>query len=256
MQWSPYALIARLLASWLSRPGQHVHSITTVTPADQLQACLQPGDVLLVEGISRISSAIKYLSQSRWSHAALYVGEAALTGAGAEPGHCFVEADLNDGVRSVDFTEFAGLPTRICRPVGLSAEERSAVCQYVIHRLGDHYDLRNIVDLARYLFPAPPVPAAWRRKIIALGSGDPTRAICSTLVAQAFQSVRYPILPLVHRDVQNLPDCPGCIKEIMHIRHHSLFVPADFDASPYFDIVKPVLSDHFDFHGLTWGDAD
>ena len=35
---------------------------------------LRPGDVLLVEGSSRISTAIKYLTQSTWSHAALFVG--------------------------------------------------------------------------------------------------------------------------------------------------------------------------------------
>ena len=28
-----------------------------------------------------------------------------------------------------------------------------------------------------------------------LGSGDPTRAICSSLIAAAFGSVRYPVLP-------------------------------------------------------------
>ena len=35
---------------------------------------LKPGDVLLVEGSSRISTAIKYLTQSTWSHAALVLG--------------------------------------------------------------------------------------------------------------------------------------------------------------------------------------
>jgi hypothetical protein len=30
-----------------------------------------------------------------------------------------------------------------------------------------------------------------------LGSGDPTRLICSALIAQAFEVVRYPILPKV-----------------------------------------------------------
>ena len=31
--------------------------------------------------------------------------------------------------------------------------------------------------------------------MIALGSGDPTRAICSGLVAQSFQCIDYPVLP-------------------------------------------------------------
>jgi cell wall-associated NlpC family hydrolase len=42
--------------------------------AAQLGSVLQPGDVLLVEGNLRISSLIKYITQSMWSHVALYVG--------------------------------------------------------------------------------------------------------------------------------------------------------------------------------------
>ena len=38
---------------------------------DQLAGLLQPGDVLLVEGNLRISSMIKYITQSTWSHVAL-----------------------------------------------------------------------------------------------------------------------------------------------------------------------------------------
>ena len=69
----------------------------------------------------------------------------------------------------------------------------------MVSHLGTQYDMRNVVDLARYLLPTPPVPTHWRRRMIALGSGEPTRAICSTLIAAAFQHVRYPILPRVER---------------------------------------------------------
>jgi len=86
--------------------------------------------------------------------------------------------------------------------------------------------------------------------MLALGSGDPTRAICSTLIAEAFQQVRYPILPEI------LPGCPkNCATEILTIRHHSLFVPRDFDLSPYFRIVKPTLEGDFDYTSLNWGES-
>jgi hypothetical protein len=39
----------------------------------------------------------------------------------------------------------------------------------------------------------------------------------------------------------------------MHIRHHSLFVPRDFDVSPYFRIIKPTIETRFDFRTLKWG---
>ena len=73
--------------------------------------------------------------------------------------------------------------------------------------------------------------------LLALGSGDPTRAICSTLIAQCFQCINYPILPRT---------IPGCAADILQTRHHSLFVPRDFDVSPYFEIVKPTLVTGFD----------
>jgi len=109
--------------------------------------------------------------------------------------------------------------------------------------------------LARYLIATPPVPRSYRRRMIALGSGDPTRAICSTLIAQALQSIHYPILPIVEQLSINLPQCPGCVKEVLHIRHHSLFVPRDFDISPYFQLIKPTLNDCFDYKTLEWSDT-
>ena len=49
----------------------------------------------------------------------------------------------------------------------------------------------------RYLMPTPPLPGRWRRRMLGLGGGEPTRAICSSLFATAFHSVRYPILPFI-----------------------------------------------------------
>ena len=90
--------------------------------------------------------------------------------------------------------------------------------------------------------------------MLALGSGDPTRAICSTLIAKAFQSVRYPILPIVESGPSKDPACPGCVAELLHVRHHSLFVPRDFDVSPYFDVVKPTLAAGFNPRRLVWAE--
>ena len=134
------------------------------------------------------------------------------------------------------------------------AVEVEAVIGFVMARLGHQYDLKNVIDLARYLIPTPPVPVRWRRRLLALGSGDPTRAICSTLIAMAFQSIRYPILPMVESVPSGDPQYPGCVDEILHVRHHSLFVPRDFDVSPYFAVVKPTLVEGFNHRNLTWHD--
>ena len=88
--------------------------------------------------------------------------------------------------------------------------------------------------------------------MIAFGSGDPSRAICSTMIAQAFQSVRYPILPEVSREKSDDPACSECYREVLRIRHHSLFTPRDFDISPYFEVVKPTLLHNFDYRKIEW----
>jgi hypothetical protein len=135
------------------------------------------------------------------------------------------------------------------------------VVGFAVSRLGTQYDMRNIVDLMRYLLPTPPVPTRWRRRMIALGSGEPTRAICSTLIAEAFGRVQYPILPRVE-SIAALPGpIPGGLsrfrrRELLHIRHHSLYAPADFDLSPYFEIVKPTLAEGFNYKGLTWAGGE
>jgi hypothetical protein len=144
-----------------------------------------------------------------------------------------------------------GYNLRICRPFKLTDEDRQAVIDYVLVRLGYQYDTRNIFDLMRYLIPTPPVPSRYRRDLIALGSGDPTRAICSTLIARAFQSVKYPILP------RKVSQCEGDVPthsddQVLESRHYSHFTPRDFDLSPYFEVVKPSLTANFDYKRLRW----
>ncbi|MBE9556286.1 MAG: lipo-like protein [Proteobacteria bacterium] len=247
--------IGRHLARYINGPVCDYEPFA-VTPHGILEATLQPGDVLLVEGNRRVSVAIKYLTQSTWSHAALYVGNALGTKAdGGEP-DTLVEADVVEGVRALPLSAYRNFNTRICRPIGLSDEDRDAVIHFVVERVGLKYDLKNIFDLLRYLLPTPPVPTRWRRRMLQLGSGDPTQAICSGLIAQAFQSVRYPILP--HVTVSQDPDtAPGIrvSREILRIRHHSLFAPRDFDVSPYFRVVKPTLEMGFYYQRLRWDDS-
>ena len=151
---------------------------------------------------------------------------------------------------AIPLSLYEPMHTRICRPVGLNSDEVDAVLQHAISRLGHTYDLKNITDLARYFITTPPVPGNWKRRMIAFGSGDPTRAICSSLIAEAFQSIRYPILPDI--EIMQVDSAKGKRRqrEIMHIRHHSLFAPRDFDVSPYFEIIKPSLSKDFDFRQL------
>jgi hypothetical protein len=252
MDWL-LAWLGRRLAKYLTTPLPQGAQAAT-SPPEKLAGALEPGDVLLIEGHTRVSVAIKYLTQSTWSHTALYIGDALGESPAAGEPKVLIEADLREGVHAVPLSHYAGLHTRICRPVGLTPEDLRKVVAFAVKSIGESYDLRNLVDLARYLLPTPPVPARWRRRMIALGSGDPTRAICSTMIAQAFEQVRYPILPIYR------PPKPGAgekeaQEELWEIRHHSLYVPRDFDISPYFAIVKPNLAHGFDYRKLHWVDV-
>jgi hypothetical protein len=188
------------------------------------------------------------LTQSTWSHAALYVGAIGeRTTADGEP-LVLVEANLGQGVVGAPLSKYRDFHTRICRPVGLTEDDCARVCTFAAERIGFDYDVKNIFDLMRYLFPLP-VPQRFRRRMIALGSGDPTRIICSALIAQAFEHVRYPILPkITHVESETAR------RDILEIRHSSLYAPRDFDISPYFQLVKPTVEAGFDYRRLAWAD--
>ena len=246
MGWK-FSHIGRFIARYLQQPVAGYEPFTPSDPA-ALRDCLKPGDVFLVEGNNHISGAIKYLTQSTWSHAALYVGP--VTGKTTADGedHVLIEANIEEGVVSAPLSKYNHHHTRVCRPAGLSDADCATVCRYTIDRIGLDYDLKNIIDLARYLLPLP-VPQRWRRRMLAIGSGDPSRIICSALIAQAFEAVRYPILPKVTR-----VESEQARREIMEIRHSSLYAPRDFDISPYFEVVKPTLERGFNYKDMCWTD--
>jgi len=241
--------IGRLVATYLDKELDNYHPFS-VHDTSILRKTLEPCDILLVEGNARISSTIKYLTQSTWSHAAFHAGNMEGEIKDGEK-CCLIEAELTEGVVATPLSKYQEFNTRICRPVGLSEVDKHKVVNYMVGSLGKQYDLKNITDLLRYLVPLP-IPSRFRRQMIALGSGDPTRAICSSLIAQAFQSVKYPILPAIERSKHLQKNYHQSEQELLSIRHHSLFSPRDFDVSPYFEIVKPTIENNFNYKTLRW----
>ncbi|HQT46713.1 MAG: lipo-like protein [Acidocella sp. 20-63-7] len=241
IQASMGAALARFLTTPVETPA--------VLPLDihALRRLLRPGDVILVEGNLRISTVIKYLTQSTWSHAVLYAGTQTAAMAGLD---C-IEADVVEGVRWLSLEQLLVYHVRICRPIGLSDIEREKIVAYAAEKIGTQYDLRYVFDLARYLVPLP-VPRRWRRRAIAFLSADPSRAICSTLIANAFTSIGYPILPEAGPGAMQSEASRLSQLEFYHIHSNGLFVPRDFDLSPYFEVVKPEIPHPFDYHRLAW----
>lgn len=244
-------LIGRAIARFLEKPIAGYEPATT-PDFDVLRNVLRPADVILVEGNIRISSVIKYLTQSTWSHAAIYVGDVlGRYEPDGEP-HVLIEAEMSEGVISSPLSKYRDTHIRICRPAALVPEDQGRVVDFLKARIGHGYDIKNVLDLMRFLVPLP-IPTRFRRRLLALGSGDPSRAICSTLIAEAFQSVHYPILARVENVVDRKKvRSRYARKEILHIRHHSLYAPRDFDISPYFSVVKPTIESGFDYKAFKW----
>ena len=69
------------------------------------------------------------------------------------------------------------------------------------------------------------------------------------MIAQAFETVRYPILPKITK-----LDSEAARQEILEIRHSSLYAPRDFDISPFFEVVKPTIVRGFDYKSMSWAD--
>ena len=137
--------IGNRLAAFLSEALPGYRRIDTVT-VDAIAEILMPGDVVLVEGDTRISVAIKYLTQSSWSHACLFVG---VSGSSSHE-LCLLEADLQEGVRLIPLQHYSGFNLRICRPASLTDQDRGQLISHARSRLGHTYDLKNVWDLVSF----------------------------------------------------------------------------------------------------------
>jgi hypothetical protein len=147
-------IVRRASVRYLEKQRQNDAQFAS-TDLSTLRRSLEPGDVLLVEGNSRISGIIKLLTQSNWSNAGLCVGR--IPGVCAPNGnpHVLVEAEVNEGVVSSPLSKYCSLNVRICRPIGLTPEGCQCVCSYAIERTGFGYDYSNLFGLMRRLIPLP-----------------------------------------------------------------------------------------------------
>jgi hypothetical protein len=209
---------------------------------DALASEMKLADVILVEGRAKVSQVIKLITQSQWSHSALYVGSLSelkdeslrklLTDHGVkdEKEKYLVESLLGEGMVLTPLYSYAKDNIRVCRPRGLTVDDANLVVKHSLEQLGREYDVRQLLDLARFLFPYGIVPRRWHSSLFRHNAGKPTRAVCSTAIVEAFMSVNFPVLPIVKIN-QN-----GGVR--LRKRNPRIFTPKDFDYSPYFDIIK------------------
>ena len=255
----------------LTRPRRHYHH-RLPSHLGTLRATLHKGDVLLVDGDQRVSEVIKYLTQSSWSHSAMYVGDELWrrhpeqrveleSRFGVDARHLIVEALMEDGVVASPLAKYETHNLRVCRPHGLRAEDCRQVLDEILAQLGSRYAVGNALALARYFFPVSLIPRRWRRRALELGDDVTREVICSTLIARAFRGVGFPILPAVTpATLESAPRRwrewirPGPYPHVFHREPCALITPRDFDLSPYFDVVKLTgLADReIDYRRIRW----
>lgn len=237
---NPAAWLAKQIVDWLIAEASPV--APPLCDFERIRYEVRPCDVILVEGRSQVSEIIKTITQSPWTHSALYIGrihdiddEQLLNRVhsfydGNPHEQLVIEAWLGEGTVVNPLSKYSGETLRICRPAGLSRDDAQQVMKYTLHHLGFEYDVRQLLDLARFLFPYGIIPRRWRSSLFEHNAGLPTRSVCSSMIAAAFASVKFPVLPVLEERND------GTLRMIQ--RNARLFTPSDFDYSPYFDIIK------------------
>lgn len=225
---------------------------------NKLRFEVRPADVLLIEGQNKFSAIVKQITQSNWTHSVLYIGrlydidEVHLRAhvrkfyKGSPDEQLIIESLMGRGTIITPLTRYKNYHVRICRPRGLSREDAQKIIGFGINHLGMRYSLRHIIDLARFMFPWGILPRRWRSSLFAHNALKPTEEICSSMIARAFQSIHFPIIPEVQHSDEGLT---------LTTRDARLYTPKDFDYSPFFDIVKyPMLTSGLGvpYQELTW----
>jgi cell wall-associated NlpC family hydrolase len=269
MRWLRRRVLAAATRALTRRRATYHHILPSHVGI--LRTTLRKGDVVLVDGDQRVSQVIKYLTQSSWSHAALYVGDELWhrhperrvelgSRLGPDTRHVLIEATMEEGVVASPLAKYEQHNLRVCRPHGLRPEHCRAVLDEVLGQLGSSYAVADLLALARYFFPVSIIPLRWHRRALELGDHVTKQVICSTLIARAFHHVGFPILPAVS-PVSSTRSAPwpawlrrGPYPHVFQREPCALITPRDFDLSPYFDVVKltAVAERDFDYRRIRW----
>lgn len=252
-----FNLFSKPVISWLNKESS-VRS-KSLSDFERIKHELRICDVILVEGRSKVSDVIRITTQSPWTHAGLYIGRLHDVEdpdlrkiiqhqyQGDPSDRLVIESLLGHGTVIRNLENYQQDHLRICRPARLGVTDSQLVVRYAVSRLGVDYDVRQIFDLMRFLFPWVFLPRRWRSSLFRHNPGPSTRTVCSTMIAEAFAFVQFPILPLVKPS-----DSDGVQ---LFRRNPKLCTPSDFDYSPYFKIIKYPFVDihyHHNHHLLPW----
>lgn len=196
--------------------------------------------------------------------------------------HLLIDADMLFGVHLRPLDDYNGQMLRQLRPLALRNEDRANVINYALKELGKKYDILHIIRLLFFFaFPWELLPANIRGYFTDWTMSE-TDQICSRILAEAFHSVGYPIRPISVIEKSKLrsvvPLAQGFNirargKSVMKLLSGGRFsaaarrfsppryarialsnprhiVPADYDLSRFFDIIKDPSDLNIDYRGI------
>ncbi len=232
--------LATFIIHWLTKTGEPKdHGLSDF---EKMRFELKPCDVLLVQGRGRVDKVIQSISQSIWSHAALYIGRPMdiedqdlktiiqhfYQGPNDTP--LLAESKLGEGITIKPLLSYEHEHIRVCRPKSLNEKQIQQITRFAVNRLGSHRGGSNLFDLLRFFFPWGLLPFRWRRAVFRHWAGRNTRNVTAAFVAECFGFIQFPLYPLVktssEQGVQLLR------------RHPKLCLPYEIDLSPSFEVVK------------------
>ncbi|MFN3713358.1 MAG: hypothetical protein ACK4SX_06855 [Alcanivoracaceae bacterium] len=235
------------LTDWLQR--DRAGSVIRLSDFDRLSQQLRPGDVLLIDGRSPLDETLKTVASSRWSRLALYLGRLHQISDPALRHHLsaylpchpdtglILQARLDTGVVLQPLTSLSQEHLRICRPRGLRDAAVDTVLRHAISRLGVGAP-RSWFAVFTLLLPWGLLPRRWRCSAFAALAGNLLQQVVGTPVGDAFAFVQFPVLPLVKSRQGG--------SSRLYSRQPGIYFAADFDHSPYMDVVKYPFIDQLD----------
>ncbi|MCB0343469.1 MAG: hypothetical protein KDD66_00045 [Bdellovibrionales bacterium] len=184
--------------------------------------------------------------------------------------HLVVDADPVRGVHLKPLDDSVGLMIRHCRPEALKTGDRDRVVELALQELGREYDVTHILQLLLFFaFPWEILPEFLRRIVRDFTLSEDDR-ICSRVLSESFHQVGYPIRPInvienkkrLHNKALTVASgikhrsktaarlfAGGRFKAAVnrladkryyefHMRGTRYIVPADYDLSRFFSVIK------------------
>lgn len=131
-------------------------------------------DIILVRSKTWVNWAVRLVTQSRWGHSAMYIGDG-----------LFVESDIG-GVKVKHVKELNGKEILVLRHKRMKDVDAHKICTGILEDLGKGYDYKALWDLLRLLLTG--------KRVSEKEVGSRKKFICSEVIAKQYYELGYPII--------------------------------------------------------------